>query len=104
MTGHGSRRAAEDLRGALLDLLSNGRAITTAELRSRLCDRGFEVPIERVYRQLAALARRGRVRRIRHGGRHVYWVRQQSVPPEELALGSPREGEHEGRRPGRAPR
>lgn len=104
MTGHGSRRAAEDLRGALLDLLSNGRAITTAELRSRLCDDGFDVPLEQVYRQLAAMARRGLVRRIRHRGRHVYWAHQQSVLPEQLSPDSPREPEHEGHRPGRQPR
>lgn len=73
----GSRLDSEKLRAALLEQLASGRAITTSELRIRLCDSGIgEVTNEAVYRQLVLLARRGVVRRVRPraGGRHVFWA------------------------------
>lgn len=69
------------LRDALLDLLSSGRAITTAELRTKITDTPefAETTSEAIYRHLDALARRGEIQRVRaHGSdrRHVYWTRR----------------------------
>lgn len=77
----GSRLDSEKLRAALLEHLASGRAITTSELRVRVCDSGIgEVAAEAVYRQLVLLAGRGVVRRIRPrtGGRHVFWALRES--------------------------
>ncbi|MGD9622274.1 MAG: helix-turn-helix domain-containing protein [Mycolicibacterium sp.] len=67
------------LRRALLQLLAPGRAITTAELRTRLSDdTAFsDVTQEAVYRHLDALARAGSIRRVTHPGRrHIFWSRR----------------------------
>ena len=67
------------LRDALLHLLDSGRAITTTELRTRLADddRFPRLTHEAVYRHLEALARQGRVRRLRHHNcRRIYWTRR----------------------------
>ena len=40
---------------------------------------------EAVYRQLAAMARRGQVHRLRHPSRrHMYWSTQRTTPPAQL--------------------
>ncbi|GAT07694.1 hypothetical protein H7I77_09910 [Mycolicibacterium novocastrense] len=70
------------LRQTLLALLSHGRAVTTAELRTRIVDdHGFsDVTHETVYRHLDAMSRTGHVRRITHRGRrHIYWTRRSSA-------------------------
>ncbi len=76
MTAHGTTTNVV-LRAALLEILACGRAVTTTELRTRLQHRADfgGLPQETVYRHLDALARAGRVRRVRPPGkRHIYWV------------------------------
>ena len=80
MTRHGTT-TNWDLRRALLRLLTNGRAITTTELRTRVHQDGFTgITQETVYRHLAALAHGGHVGRITNPGRrHVCWVKPNSA-------------------------
>lgn len=68
---------SEGLAAALLDLLAtSGRAMTITEIRTRLTDYNLgELPTEPIYRNLATLRRRGKVRRVRHEGqRRSYWA------------------------------
>ena len=84
---HDNTNTNDALREALLNLLAPGRAITTAELRTHLADdHGFTgLTNEAVYRQLAAMARRGQVHRLRHPSRrHIYWSTQRTTPPAQL--------------------
>lgn len=97
MTGHRRHQTAQTaapapgqagrVRGALLELLAGGRAMTTGELAARLGDhdaRLADLHIEAVYRHLDALARHGQVHRIRHHGRrYVFWAHSQSPAFEE---------------------
>lgn len=71
------RVGAEQLRQQLLNSLAGYRGpVTTAALRDRLhADRDpASLTIEAVYRNLTLLHRRGQVRQIRTGGRHVSWT------------------------------
>jgi hypothetical protein len=81
-----------DLRDALLQLLSNGRATTTAELRTCLAEQyGFiGVTYETVYRHLDAMTRQQHppVHRSRlTGHRNVYWTTR----PAHISLGDIKE-------------
>ncbi len=76
MTAHGTTTNVV-LRAALLEILACGRAVTTTELRTRLQHREDfgGLPQETIYRHLDALARSGRLRRVRPPGkRHIYWM------------------------------
>lgn len=81
------------LRDALLELLSSGRAVTTAELRTKIteADEFAETTSEAIYRHLDALARRGEIQRVRARNsdrRHVHWTRRvtaaSALPTREL--------------------
>lgn len=76
-----------DLRAALLEMLSPGRAVTVVEIRERLHHCGLgHLPTETLYRNLALLSRRGAVRRIDHAGQpRAYWAISESAA---LHLGS----------------
>jgi len=63
------------LRRQLLRLLRYGRPTTTAELRRRIRESGFDcTQAESVYRNLLILRRHGLVKRVEVRGRHAYWV------------------------------
>lgn len=70
------------IRKLLQQLLSDGDVMTTAQLRDAVAssDAGLgDVHLERVYRQLDVLVRRGEVARVTHAGRrHVSWIRSAS--------------------------
>lgn len=71
------------IRSTLHDLLSSGRAVSTAELRIRIHDSGFgNTPHESVYQQLVLLAGRGLVRKLgpRNGRRHTFWAASHPSP------------------------
>lgn len=80
------------VRQALLDLLAGGRAITTTELRIRLDGdpRFADLHQEVVYRHLDALARQGRIRRLRHPGRrHSHWYLHTPDTTHDARLAAP---------------
>lgn len=72
-----------EIRATLQHLLSSGRAVSTAELRIRVQDSGFEnTTHEAVYQQLVLLAGRGLVRKLGHrnGLRHTFWAASDPSP------------------------
>lgn len=87
----GNHRDADQLRDALLGILASGRAVTTSELRIRAAEAGHTgVHQERIYRQLAALARSGRIARATVPGRSraAYWTACTSTAPAARPSGS----------------
>lgn len=71
-----------EVREALLQRLSYGRAITTTELRTHLDNDGFPgITQETVYRHLDAMARAGQILRLPHTGRrHIFWRAPAQTP------------------------
>lgn len=65
----------DQVRKCVLEILDVAPGpLTTAQLRAHLAEHaGIEAVNEVVYRNLVVLERRGCLRRLRPGGRHVAW-------------------------------
>lgn len=68
------------LRQQISDILATGRAVSTAELLTRLApEAGRPITSETVYHQLTVLARRRLAVRVRRSGKCTYWAHPNST-------------------------